>query len=132
MISTQLFIVQKTAQAILALERARMRAQREPTLLALALVVGRVQVNHLVRPLPSVRAAMVRLRSETERHAAQLAAELVARYEADSCSERSAQELRETFRACSGIFPREAAVLRRVLEAKGVGADGGQSARPQS
>ena len=81
-----------------------MRAQREPTLLALALVVARVQVNHLVRPVPSVRAAITRLRSEADRRAAQLVTELVARYEADWCSERDSQELRETFRACRGIF----------------------------
>lgn len=130
MSSTQLFIAQKTEQAILALERARMRAQREPTLLALALVVARVQVNHLVRPVPSVRAAITRLRSEADRGAAQLVTELVARYEADWCSERDSQELRETFRACRGIFFREATVLRRVLEAKRVDADGDQSVSP--
>jgi len=113
--STQLFLVEKTQQAMVALERARLRVPHEPTLLALAHVVGRMQVNHLVKPVPSVRAAMIRLRSEAGRRAARLAAELVARYEAEPCSERSSHELHETLRACSGVFPSEVAVLRRAL-----------------
>jgi hypothetical protein len=116
----QLLMVEKTQQALLALERARMRAPREPSLLALAHVVGRVQVNHLVKPVPSVRAAMVRLRSETGRRAAQLVAELVARYEAAPCSEVISHELQETLEACRGVFPREAAVLRAALQAERV------------
>lgn len=120
---TGVFMVQKTQQAIRALEGARLRAARERTLLALALVVSRVDVNQLVKPLPSVRAAMVRLRSETERHAAKLAAEQVARYQAEPRSTQSANELNETIRACRGIFPREAAVLRRALGAERVDAD---------
>jgi len=91
---TDLFIVQKTQQAMRALEDARMRGAREHTLLALALVVSRVQVNHLVKPVPSVQAAMVRLRSETARHAAKLAAEQVIQYE----SNREARRARTFFR----------------------------------
>ena len=124
--ATKLFIEQKTRQAVLALDAARARAASERTLLALALVVSRVQVNHLVKPLPSVRAAAFRLRSETERHAAQLAAEQLARYQAEPRSQQGAQELYETFRACRGVFPREAAALRRVLD---VEAGGVQSTR---
>jgi hypothetical protein len=120
---TGVFMVQKTQQAIRALEGARLRAARERTLLALALVVSRVDVNQLVKSLPSVRAAMVRLRSETERHAAKLAAEQVARYQVEPRSTQSSNELNETIRACRGIFPREAAVLRRALGADWVDAD---------
>jgi hypothetical protein len=110
-----LFIVQKTQQAMRALEDARMRGARERTLLALALVVSRVQVNHLVKPVPSVQAAMVRLRSETARHAAKLAAEQVTQYESEPRSQASKDVLHETMQACRGIFPREAAVLQRAL-----------------
>jgi hypothetical protein len=113
---TDLFIVQKTQQAMRALEDARMRGAREHTLLALALVVSRVQVNHLVKPVPSVQAAMVRLRSETTRHAAKLAAEQVSKYESEPRSQASTDTLQETMRACRVVFPREAAVLRRALD----------------
>jgi hypothetical protein len=112
---TQIFMQQKTQQAILALEGARVRAAAERSLLALAQVVSRVNVNHLVKPVPSVRAAMVRLRSETQRHAAQLAAEQVSRYQSEPRTERSSNELSATMHACRGVFPREAAVLRRAL-----------------
>jgi hypothetical protein len=110
-----LFIVQKTQQAMRALEDARMRGARERTLLALALVVSRVQVNHLVKPVPSVQAAMVRLRSETARHAAKLAAEQVTQYESGPRCQAKTDILYETMRVCRGVFPREAAVLRRAL-----------------
>jgi hypothetical protein len=112
----QPFIDLKTREAIVALDSARLRAARERTLLALALVVSRVQVNHLVKPMPGVRAAAYRLRSESERHAAQLTAEQVARYQAEPHSAQGDQELSETILACSRVFPREAAVLRRLLE----------------
>jgi hypothetical protein len=112
---TDLFKVQKTQQAMRALEDARMRGARERTLLALALVVSRVQVNHLVRPVPSVQAAMVRLRSETTRHAAKLAAEQVTQYESEPRSQATTDIMYETMRACRGVFPREAALLQRAL-----------------
>jgi hypothetical protein len=115
---TQLFIVQKTQEAIRALEGARVRAAQERTLLGLALVVSRVQVNQLAKPVPSVRAAMFRLHAETQRHAAHLATEQVTRYEAEPRSERSSTALYETMRACTRVFPREAAVLRRALGAE--------------
>jgi hypothetical protein len=127
----QLFIIEKTRLAILALERARVRAPRELTLLALALVVGRVQVNHLVKAVPSVRAAMVRLRSESERHAARLVAELITRYEAGPCSKQSSQELHETLRACCGVFPHAAEVLRRALHADLVDTEPPQPVPPE-
>jgi hypothetical protein len=130
--SMQLFMVEKTQQAVLALEAARVRAPRERTLLALALLVARVQVNHLVKPVPSVRAAAHRLRSETERRAAQLAAEQVTRYEAEPRSEQSSSELYQTLRACRGVFPREAAVLRRALGTEWVDADDLQRASRES
>jgi hypothetical protein len=110
---TQLFMAQKTQQAVRAIEGARVRAQQERTLLGLALVVSRVQVNQLVRPVPSVRAAMFRLLAQTQRHAARLAAEQIIRYQAEPRSEGSSNALHETIRACSGVFPREAALLRR-------------------
>jgi hypothetical protein len=100
-----------------ALEDARMRGAREQTLLALALVVSRVQVNHLVKPVPSVQAAMVRLRSETARHAAKLAADQVIQYESEPRSQASTDILQETMQACRVVFPREAAALRRALDA---------------
>jgi hypothetical protein len=128
---TQLFIAEKTKLAILALERARVRAPHESTLLALALVVGRVQVNHLVKPVPSVRAAMFRLREESARRAAQLAAELVSRYEAEADSPQRSQELQEALRACCGVFPREAAVLRRALRADQVDDDAAEPVTPE-
>jgi hypothetical protein len=115
---TETFIAQKTRQAIQALEVARVRGASERTLLALALLVSRVQVNHLVKPVPSVRAAMVRLRSETERHAARLAAEQVTRYQAEAHSQQNTHELYQAMQACSNVFPREAAVLRRILDAE--------------
>jgi hypothetical protein len=117
--STKLFIEQKTRQAVLALDAARARAAGERSLLALAHVVSRVHVNHLVKPLPSVRAAALRLRAESERHAAQLAAAQLARYQSEPRSAQGTQALIETFRACRGVFPREAAVLRGVLDAEG-------------
>jgi hypothetical protein len=113
---TDLFMTQKTQQAMRALEDARMRGAREHTLLALALVVSRVQVNHLVKPVPSVHAAIVRLRSETTRHAAKLAAEQVTQYESEPRTQVSTDILQETMRACRGVFPREAAVLQRALD----------------
>jgi hypothetical protein len=119
--TSKLFIEQKTREAILALDAARVRAARERTLLALAHVVTRVQVNHLVKPLPGVRAAAYRLRAETERHAAQLAAEQVALSEAGPRSPNSVHEMYETFCACRRVFPREAAVLRRLLESDPAG-----------
>ena len=112
----QKFIDLKTREAIVALDSARLRAARERSLLALALVVSRVQVNHLVKPMPGVRAASHRLRAETERHAAQLAAEQATRYQAEPRSQDGAQQLSETIKACSRVFPREAAALRRLLE----------------
>jgi hypothetical protein len=121
---TQLFIAEKTQQAIRALEGARVRAQQERTLLGLALVVSRVQVNQLVRPLPSVRAAMFRLHAQAQRHAATLAAEQVTRYQAEPCSEESSSALDETIRACSAVFPREAALLRRSCAASTAQAQG--------
>jgi hypothetical protein len=111
-----LFMTQKTQQAMRALEDARMRGAREHTLLALALVVSRVQVNHLVKPVPCVQAAIVRLRSETTRHAAKLAAEQVTQYESEPRSQVNTDILQETMRACRGVFPREAAVLQRALD----------------
>jgi len=57
MSANQPFIDQKTREAVVTLDAARLRAARERTLLALAHVVTRVQVNHLVKPLPSVRAS---------------------------------------------------------------------------
>jgi hypothetical protein len=127
---TDVFITQKTQQAIRALDSARMRGAHERTLRELALIVSRVQVNPLVKPLPSVRAAMVRLRSETDRHAAQLAAEQVTRYETEPRSQHSTDELYETMRACSGVFPRVAATLRRALDARQVGTDNTETMPP--
>jgi hypothetical protein len=96
------------------LDTVRLRAQRERTLLGLALVISHVQVNQLVKPVPSVRAAMFRLHTEAQRHAARLAAEQVTRYAAEPHSQGSSDALCETIRACSQVFPREAALLRRA------------------
>jgi hypothetical protein len=115
--ATKLFMDEKARQAILLLHAARLRATHERTLLGLALVVRRAQVNHLVKPLTRVRAVACLLRSETERRAALLAVELLARFEAEPRSQESSQHLHKTYQACCGIFPREAAALRRVLEA---------------
>jgi hypothetical protein len=115
---TQLFIAQKTQQAIRAVEGARLRAPLERTLRDLALLVGRVQVNQLVKPLPSVRAAMFRLHAQTQRLAAQLLTEEVSRYKAEP-SQQNSNALYEAMRACSGVFPREAAALRRALPSAG-------------
>jgi hypothetical protein len=111
---TQLFMAQKTQQAVRVLEAARVRAQHERTLLGLALLVSRVQVNQLVRPVPSVRAAMFRLQAESRRHAARLAAEQVSRYQTEPRSEEISDALHQTIRACSMVFPQEAALLRRI------------------
>ena len=46
---------EKARQAILLLNAARLRATHERTLLGLALLVRRAQVNHLVKPLAPVR-----------------------------------------------------------------------------
>lgn len=129
---TDVFITQKIQQAIRSLESARMKGANECTLRELALVVSRVQVNHLVKPLPSVRAAMVRFRSETDRHAAQLVAEQVDRYEAEPRSQQSTDELHETMRVCRGVFPREAAILRRALDAQQVGPHGAHTIEPET
>ena len=110
---TQLFIAQKTQEAMRALEGARVRARQERTLLGLAQVISRVQVNQLVRPLPGVRAAMHQLHAESRRRAAQLAAEQVTRYLAGPRSQENSTALDETIRACHTVFPREAALLRR-------------------
>lgn len=112
---TELFVVQKTQEAIRLLEGARVRAPMERTLLALALMVSRVQVNQLAKPVPSVQAAMLRLRTQTQRRAAQLLTAEVTRYEAEPRSEQSLNTLHETMRACTRVFPREAAALRLVL-----------------
>jgi hypothetical protein len=114
---TQLFIAEKTEQALRALEGVRVRAQQERSLLGLALLVSRVQVNQLVRPLPRVRAALFRLHAQTQRHAARLASEQVTRYQAQAHSPDSTNALDATIRACSGVFPREAALLRRCCVA---------------
>jgi hypothetical protein len=114
---TQLFIAQKTQQAIRAVEVARLRAPLERTLRNLALLVGRVQVSQLVKPLPSVRAALFRLHAQTQRRAAQLLTEEVSRYQAEPSAQNSIA-LYETMRACSSVFPREAAALRRALPAE--------------
>src|ERR1700677_447259 len=114
---TELFITERTQQAIRALESARVRALQERTLLGLVLVVSRVQVNQLAKPVPSVRAAMYRLHAQTQRHAALLAIEQVTRYEIEPRSPQSSDALYETMRACSRVFPREAAVLLRALGA---------------
>jgi hypothetical protein len=112
----KLFIEQKTQQAIVVLEAARSRAGREHTLLELAQVVGRVQVNPLVKPLPTVRAAVYRLRAESERRAAKMAAELILNFRAAPRSPDRVQMLTDTCSACVKVFPREAQMLRRVLE----------------
>jgi hypothetical protein len=88
------------------------RARRERTLLGLALVVSRAQVNQLVRPLPSVCAAMLQLHAQTQRQAALLA---VA---GDSLSLRAADrgEVKRASRNDSGMqygISPEAALLRR-------------------
>ncbi len=111
---TQLFIAQKTQEALRALEGARVRARQERSLLGLAHVVSRVQVNQLVRPLPSVRAAMFQLHAEAQRRAARLASEQVARYEAEPRTQENSNALQEAIRACNAVFPREAALLRRA------------------
>ncbi len=111
----QHFIDQKTQQAVLALDAARARAGRERTLIELAHVVSRVQVNHLVKPLPPVRAAAHRLRAETERRAAQMAAVLITRLQAEPRSQANAQLLADTCEACSKVFPREALLLQGML-----------------
>ncbi len=108
---------EKARQAILLLNAARLRATHERTLLGLALLVRRAQVNHLVKPLAPVRAVAYLLRAETERHAARLAVEMLTRFEAEPCSQESSEQLHKTYQACCGIFPREAAALRRVLDA---------------
>jgi hypothetical protein len=123
---TQLFVDQKARQAIILLNAARVRAAYESTLSGLALVVRRVHVNHLVKPLPRVRAVAYLLRSETERRAARLASELLTRFQAEPRSQESSQQLQLTYQACCGIFPREAAALRRVLEAERVVAGGSE------
>jgi hypothetical protein len=121
--ATKLFMDEKARQAILLLNTARLRAPHEGTLLGLALVVRRAQVNHLVKPLARVRAVAYLLRSETERRAARLASELLTRFEAEPRSQENSQQLHKTYQACCGIFPREAAALRRALEADRVAAD---------
>jgi hypothetical protein len=127
---TQLFVDEKARQAILLLNAARVRATQEHTLSGLALVVRRAQVNHLVKPLARVRAAAHLLRSETERRAARLAIELLTRFEAEPRSQERSQQLHKTYQACCGIFPREAAALRRVLDADRVAAGGAEPASP--
>jgi hypothetical protein len=121
---TQLFVDEKARQAILLLNAARVRATQEHTLSGLALVVRRAQVNHLVKPLARVRAVAFLLRSETERRAARLAIELLTRFE------ERLQQLHKTYQACCGIFPREAAALRRVLDADRVAAGVTEPASP--
>jgi hypothetical protein len=128
--ATKVFMDEKARQAVLLLNAARLRATHERTLLGLALVVRRAQVNHLVKPLAQVRAAAHLLRSETERHAARLAVELLMRCEAELRSPESSHELQKTYQACCGIFPREAAALWRVLEADRVAAGGPTPASP--
>jgi hypothetical protein len=120
--ATKLFMDEKARQAILLLNAARLRATHERTLLGLALVVRRAQVNHLVKPLAPVRAVACLLRAETERHAARLAVEMLTRFEAEPCSQESSEHLHKTYQACCGIFPREAAALRRALDADRVAA----------
>jgi hypothetical protein len=127
---TELFVDQKARQAIVLLNAARARATQERTLLGLALVVRRAQVNHLVKPLARVRAVAHLLRSETERRAALLAIELLTRFEAEPRSQESSQQLHKTYQACCGIFPREAAALLRVLETDRVAAGGTAPASP--
>ena len=39
------------------------------------------------------------------------------RFEAEPCSQESSEHLHKTYQACCGIFPREAAALRRALDA---------------
>src|ERR1700722_17318740 len=129
---TELFVDQKARQAIVLLNAARARATQEHTLLGLALVVRRAQVNHLVKPLARVRAVAHLLRSETERRAARLAIELLTSFEAEPRSQESSQQLHETYRACCGIFPREAAALLRVLETDRVAAGGTAPRAPAS
>jgi hypothetical protein len=127
---TQLFVDEKARQAILLLNAARVRATQEHTLSGLALVVRRAQVNHLVKPLARVRAVAFLLRSETERRAARLAIELLTRFEAEPRSQERLQQLHKTYQACCGIFPREAAALRRVLDADRVAAGVTEPASP--
>ncbi|MGA2023839.1 MAG: hypothetical protein ABSH23_03665 [Steroidobacteraceae bacterium] len=112
----QFYIDQKAQQAILTLDAARARAGRERTLLELALMVSRVHVNHLVKPLPTVRASLFRLRAESERRAAQLAAALVMRLQAEPRSAENAQLLADTCEACRKVFPREARLLQRLRD----------------
>jgi|HubBroStandDraft_5_1064220.scaffolds.fasta_scaffold335361_1 hypothetical protein len=122
--ATQRFVDEKARQAILLLNAARARAKHERTLLGLALVVRRAQVNHLVKPLPPVRAVAYLLRSEAERCAVRLATELLTRMEREPRSPERSQQLHSTYEACRGIFPREAAALQLVLEADRVAAGG--------
>jgi hypothetical protein len=114
--ANQPFIDQKTQQAILALDAARARAAREHSLLELALVVSRVHVNHLVKPLPPVRAAAHRLRAETERRAAVLLAGLLAGLQREAPTPETSELLTQTYEACRKVFPREAGLLRQALE----------------
>jgi hypothetical protein len=115
----QPYIAQKTQQALIALNAARARAAHECTLMQLAHIVSRVHVNPLVKPLLSVRAAAHRLRAESERRAAQLAAALLNQFEATNRSPPTAQLLSDTYEACRVVFPREATLLRRALEEVG-------------
>jgi len=129
---TQQFVDQKARQAIVLLNAARVRATYESTLSGLALVVRRAQVNHLVKPLARVRAVAYLLRSETERRAARLASELLTRFEVEPRSQESSQQLHKAYQACCGIFPREAAALRRVLDAHPLAAGGTEPVPPTS
>jgi hypothetical protein len=110
----QFFVDQKLKRAIASLELATQRVASTETLLELTRLMGQAQADALVKSLSIVRQAAYRLKTVAERRAEELVAKLTQALLSDP--EGSTRRLQEAYRACCGVFPKQATQLRNTLE----------------
>jgi hypothetical protein len=75
--------------------------------------MSHTHTDHLVKSLSIVRQAAYRLRTVAEIRAEELTVSLLRAFTLDP--EPMLTRIREAYRACCGIFPKQAELLRRAL-----------------
>jgi hypothetical protein len=111
--SNQFFIDQKIQHGIAKLEHASAQVARCTDLSELTRLMSHIHADHLVKSLSIVRQAAYRLRTVAEIRAEELTAPLLRAFSLDP--DRMLTRIREAYRVCCGIFPKQAELLRRAL-----------------
>jgi hypothetical protein len=111
--SNQFFIDQKIQHGIAKLEQAATQVARCTDLSELTRLMSHIHADHLVKSLSIVRQAAYRLRTVAEIRAEDLTAPLLRAFSLDPAS--MITRIREAYRVCCGIFPKQAELLRRAL-----------------